>query len=122
MSKFNFINITLQSKANITDVMDNFNKIELEAATEEDLPKSKRITLSKGSWTQNGSSFEYKISDSLIKEHPYNIDVYFTNLSLIESAILPKANSQTNGSIILTTLQKPSVDLVADLIVTRVVE
>lgn len=34
MPRFNFTNITLQSKADITDVMNNFNKIEQLGITE----------------------------------------------------------------------------------------
>ena len=37
MSRFNFTQITLQSRADITDIMDNFNKIESDAALASDL-------------------------------------------------------------------------------------
>ena len=37
MPRFNFTNITLQSKADITDVMDNFNKIETYGITESEV-------------------------------------------------------------------------------------
>jgi hypothetical protein len=37
MPRFNFTNITLQSRADITDIMDNFNKIESKAALTSDL-------------------------------------------------------------------------------------
>lgn len=121
MARFNFTNITLQSRADITEVMNNFNKIEQTGAIIDDLSKRKQITLTKGSWVQAGSFYEYKIIDDLIKAEPYRIDIYFSDLSLIKSAIFPKANSQAEGSLILRTTQKPTVDLVADLIVTKVV-
>lgn len=121
MSRFNFTNITLQSRADITEVMDNFNEIESTAAIVDDLPKRKQITLSRGSWVQVGSNFQYTVTDNLIQAAPYRIDIIFSDLSLISAAIISKANTQANGSLVLQTTQKPSTDLVADLIVTKVV-
>ena len=40
MPRFNFTNITLQSKADITDIMDNFNKIENAAALSSELTEA----------------------------------------------------------------------------------
>lgn len=121
MSRFNFKNITLQDKADITEVMNNFKKVEEQGLILDDLAKQFRVTLSRNSWTANGTFYEYRISNNLIKPEPYNINVYFTDLSLIKSAILPKTNSQAEGSITLRTAQRPATDLVADIVITKVV-
>lgn len=119
MSKFNFINITLQKKADITDVMDNFNKIELEAITESDLAKVYNITIDERYWVQTGDVYEYTISNKGIENEPYIIDIIFNDLTIIKSPIYPKPNSQSKGSVQILTKSKPTQNLAAILVVTK---
>ena len=119
MSRFNFTNITLQDKADISDVMDNFNKIENTSAVIDDLTKVYTITLSKANWVDMGNKYEYTISHEAIKPEPYDIEIIFTDLTIITSPIYAKPNSQSDGQVILQTTVMPSVDLVANLLITR---
>lgn len=119
MPRFNFTNITLASTANITDVMDNFNKIEEIGAIIDDLPQVSSITLSANSWVAVDDYYQYTISNANIKTEPQIVEVVFDNLTVIQAPINPKPNSQANGSIILITSIQPTVDLTAKLILTR---
>ena len=119
MSRFNFTEITLNDEADITDVMDNFHKVESSGAIVDDLPKIEQITISLNGWIAVGNKFEYTINNDLIQLPPYIIDILFTDLTLIKSPIYPKPNSHSLGSVVLQTSTKPTQDLVANLIVTR---
>ena len=119
MPRFNFTNITLADTADITEVMNNFNKIENTGAIIEDLSHVSSITLSSNGWTLVNGYYEYTISNASIEEEPQIVDVVFDNLIAIQSPINPKPNSQAAGSIKLITTVKPSIDLTAKLILTR---
>lgn len=119
MARYNFINITLEDEADITDVMNNFNKIEENGAIIDDLPKVADIVLNSKNWIKGDQGYEYTITNQLIKPEPYNIKVIFSDLSLIKNAIIPAPNSQQAGSIILRTKSAPTQDLNAVLIVTK---
>ena len=119
MARYNFTDITLASKANITEVMDNFNKIENNGAIVDDLPKVFSVTFTAANWVKVDGGYQYTLSNSNIKAEPYIIDVIFNNLAVIKSPINPKADSQAEGSIILITAIKPTVDLSAKLVITR---
>ena len=124
MSRFNFFNITLEDQADISKVMENFDKIEATSAIVDDLPKTKSVTFKAANWIaiNDGALYQYTLEDEIIKAEPYNIDVIFNDLNTLVDAIYPKANSQSAGSIILVTPTKPTVDLLARLIVTKGVE
>lgn len=119
MARFNFTNILLSSEANITEVMDNFNKIEKDGAIIDDLPKVTNIVLQTKNWVKGDQGYEYTISNQLIKPEPYNIKVIFSDLTIIKYPIIPATNSQQAGSIILRTENAPTEDLNAVLIVTK---
>lgn len=122
MARFNFINILLSSEADITEVMDNFNKIENKGAIIDDLPKVADITLEVKNWVQGDQGYEYTISNQLIKPEPYNIKILFKDLTIIKNAIIPAPNSQQDGSVILRTKNIPNQDLDAVLIATKGVQ
>ena len=123
MARYNFTNITLNSTADITDVMNNFNKVEDNGAIIDDLPKTKQITITANGWVEvDEDLWQYTVSEQMIQAEPYNIDVIFNDLSEIEASIYPKPNSQANGSIVLYTSSRPTVDLTARLIVTKGVQ
>ena len=119
MARFNFTNITLTSTADITDVMDNFNEIENNAAILSDLSHVYSITLTSSNWTLVDNNYEYTISNANIEVEPQIVDIVFDNLTIIQAPINPKPNSQAADSIKLITSIKPSVDLTAKLILTR---
>ena len=119
MSRFNFTNITLASIADITEVMNNFNKIENTAAIVDDLSHVYSITLNSNNWTLVDNYYEYTINNVNIKEEPQIVDVVFNDLTIIQTPINPKPNSQANGSIVLITSIPPTSDLTAKLILTR---
>jgi hypothetical protein len=121
-NRFNFTKIELKSKADITEVMNNFNNIEDTGAIIDDLPKVTSITLTASDWVKVDNYYQYTISNSLIQDEPYHINVLFDDLSLINSPIYPKVNSQSSGKIILRTNTVPTVDLTAKLIVTKGVQ
>ena len=119
MARFNFTNITLTSTADITDVMDNFNEIENNAAILSDLSHVYSITLTSSNWTLVDNNYEYTISNANMEVEPQIVDIVFDNLTIIQAPINPKPNSQAADSIKLITSIKPSVDLTAKLILTR---
>lgn len=119
MSRFNFNEITRNNVADILEVDENFKRIEENGALIDDLPKSRLITIASSEWVNMQDYFQYTIQDSLIKPEPYNIKIIFTDLDLIKSSIYPKANSQSDGRIILKTHKKPEIDLNAILLITK---
>ena len=119
MARYNFTEITLQDKADITTVMNNFNKIENTGAIIDDLTKVYQITLSASNWITVGTKYEYIINNEILKAAPYNIQIIFTDLTIINGPIYPKPNSQAEGSLTLQSTVKPTVDLVANVLITR---
>lgn len=108
-------------RADILDYDKNFKDIEEKSAIIDDLPKTKSITIASASWVSinDGEYYRYTISDALIHTEPYHIDILFSDLTIIEAPIYPQSNSQSEGSLVLETTKKPSIDLTATLIVTK---
>lgn len=107
-------------RADILDYDTNFKKINAQAAQLLDLPQVYSITIATTDWNLNADNYyEATISNANIEVEPYIIDVIFNDLTIIESPINPKPNSQAAGSIKLITKLKPSQALTAKLIITR---
>lgn len=101
MSRFNFTNITLESPADITDVMDNFNKIEAEGALKIELEEKQDKYL-----VVTDANATYTIAQ-LLGGQIYNL----TNSSLTTLTILSATQDVENESTIYFNSGSPGTSL-----------
>lgn len=108
-------------RADILDFNENFEKINEDGAMIEDLSHVISISIAVADWIYNSATkyYEATITNESIEVEPQIINVIFNDLTLINSPIIPKANSQADGSFKLMTITKPTQQLTAKLILTR---